>query len=102
MGLRIIYTDANQLQNTLLESVFEIQDIDSGSTIDQYVFIFDVQDFSCVYDAEYLGMAEFMFGPNKLQISDSYIEFYDGQGNQLTDAKALADYVIGDISQYSA
>lgn len=102
MGLRIIYTDANQLQNTLLESVFEIQDIDSGNTINQYIFIFDVQDFSCVFDTEYLGMAEFMFGPNKLQITDSYIEFYDGSGNPVSDPKSLADYVIGDVSQYSA
>jgi len=43
-----------------------------------------------------------MFGPNKLQITDSYVEFFDGGGNQVSDPKALADYVIGDVSQYSA
>lgn len=102
MTLRISYSDAQQLQNTLLQCVFTIEDFDTTNTIQQYNFIFDVQDFSCVYDAEYLGMAEFMFGPNKLQITDSYIEFYDGQGNQLADAKSLADYIIGNISQYSA
>ena len=64
MGLRIIYSDAQQLQNTLLKCVFTIEDFDTTNTIQQYNFIFDVQDFSCVFDIEYTGMAELMFGPN--------------------------------------
>lgn len=102
MGLRITYNNAVQLQNTFIQCQFFIDDIDAGTTIQDYVFIFDVQDFSCVYDAEYTGMAELMFGPNKLQITDSYVEFFDGGSSQVADAKALADYVIGDVSQYSA
>jgi hypothetical protein len=102
MGLKITYSDAIQLGNTLLRCPFAIEDIDTGDPIQSYYFIFDVQDFSCVYDTEYIGMAELMFGPNKLQITDSYVEFFDGGGNQVSDPKALADYVIGDVSQYSA
>lgn len=102
MTLRITYSDAIQLQNTLLQCVFTIEDFDTTNTIQQYNFIFDVQDFSCVYDTEYTGMAELMFGPNKFQITDSYVEFVDGFGNPVADAKSLADYVIGDVSQYSA
>ena len=101
MPLRITYSDAIQLQNTLLQCIFLIEDIDTSSPIQEYNFFFDVQDFSCVYDTEYLGMAEMMFGPNKLQITDSYVEFVDGAGNPVADAKALADYIIGDVSQYS-
>jgi hypothetical protein len=102
MGLKITYSDALQLQNTLIRCSFAIEDIDTGDPIQSYYFIFDVQDFSCVYDTEYIGMAELMFGPNKFQITDSYVEFFDGGGNQVSDPKALADYVIGDVSQYSA
>ena len=102
MGLRITYGDATQLQNTLLQCNLYVDDIDTSNRIQDYVFIFDVQDFSCVYDTEYLGMVELMFGPNKLQITDTYLEFIDGGANPVADAKALADYVIGDISQYSA
>lgn len=102
MGLVISYNDAIQLQNTLLQCVFTIEDFDTAATIQQYNFIFDVQDFSCVFDTEYTGMAELMFGPNKLQITDSYMVFNDGAGNPVADAKSLADYVIGDVSQYSA
>ena len=101
MGLRITYSDAIQLQNTLLKCNLYVDDIDTGNRIQDNIFIFDVQDFSCVYDTQYLGMAELMFGPNKFQITDSYVEFFDGQGNQVADAKSLADYVIGDVSQYS-
>lgn len=102
MGLRILYNNALQLQNTLIQCVVEIIDIEIGDTIDEYYFIFDVQNFSCVFDNEYLGMAELMFGPNKFQITDSYLEFFDGTGNPVADAKSLADYIIGDVSQYSA
>jgi len=102
MGLRITYTNASQFQNTLINCILIIEDIDTGYTIQEYNFIFDVQDFSCIFDTEYLGMAEFMFGPNKFQITDTYVEFFDGGGNQVSDPKALADYVIGDVSQYSA
>jgi hypothetical protein len=102
MGLKIEYKDATQLQNTLIKSTFIIDDIDTGNTIQEYNFIFDVQDFSCVFDTEYIGMAELMFGPNKFQITDSYVAFYDGQGNQVADAKSLADYINSDVSQYSA
>ena len=102
MGLSITYRDAQQLQNTFIQCRFDIYDIDTGTPIQEYNFFFDVQDFSCVYDTEYLGMVELMFGPNKLQITDSYTEFYDGQSNQVADAKSLADYIIGDVSQYSA
>lgn len=102
MGLRIIYYDATQFQNTLIQCVFSVEDIDTGSTVNDYFFYFDVQNFSCVFDNEYLGMAELMFGPNKLQITDSYLEFIDGTGNPVADAKSLADYIVGDVSQYSA
>jgi len=102
MALVISYSDATQLQNTLIKCTFIIDDIDTGNTIQDYNFIFDVQDFSCVFDSEYTGMVEFMFGPNKFQITDSYVEFYDGQGNQVADAKSLADYINSDVSQYSA
>lgn len=102
MPLRITYSDAQQLQNTLLQCNLYVDDYDTGNRIQDYYFIFDVQDFSCVYDTEYTGMAELMFGPNKFQITDSYVEFIDGGANPVADAKSLADYVIGDISQYSA
>ena len=102
MGLRITYSDATQLQNTLLQCNLYVDDIDTSNRIQDYFFIFDVQDFSCVFDIEYTGMAELMFGPNKFQITDSYVEFVDGAGNPVADAKSLADYVIGDVSQYSA
>jgi hypothetical protein len=102
MPLRISYSDAIQLQNTLLQCNLYVDDIDTGNRIRDNIFIFDVQDFSCVYDTEYTGMVELMFGPNKFQITDSYLEFIDGAFNPVADAKALADYVIGDISQYSA
>lgn len=102
MGLRIIYYDANQLQNTLVQCSLVVEDIDTGSPVNEYYFYFDVQNFSCVFDNEYLGMAELMFGPNKFQISDSYVEFIDGTDNPVADAKSLADYIVGDVSQYSA
>lgn len=102
MPLRISYSDAQQLQNTLLQCNLYVDDIDTGNRIQDYFFIFDVQDFSCVYDTEYTGMVELMFGPNKFQITDSYAEFFDGGFNQVADAKSLADYIIGDVSQYSA
>lgn len=102
MGLRITYNNAMQLQNTLIKCNFLVEDIDTGSPIQEYNFFFDVQDFSCVYDMEYTGMVELMFGPNKLQITDSYQEFFDGGGSQVVDAKSLADYTINDIAQYSA
>lgn len=102
MTLRIVYSDAQQLQNTLLQCVFTIEDFDTTNTIQQYNFIFDVQDFSCVFDTEYTGMVELMFGPNKFQITDSYVEFFDGGFNQVADAKSLADYIVSDVSQYSA
>ena len=47
-------------------------------------------------------MVELMFGPNKFQITNSYMEFIDGTGNPVADAKSLADYIVGDVSQYSA
>ena len=102
MGLRILYNDALQLQNTLIQCLFIVEDIDTTIVVNEYVFYFDVQNFSCVFDNEYLGMAEMMFGPNKFQISDSYVEFIDGTGNPVADAKSLADYIVGDVSQYSA
>jgi hypothetical protein len=102
MGLRILYYDASQYQNTFLQCNLAIQDIDTGNTVNDYYFYFDVQNFSCVFDNEYLGMVELMFGPNKFQITDSYLEFIDGTGNPVADAKSLADYIIGDVSQYSA
>lgn len=102
MGLRISYNDAQQLQNTLLQCNLVVEDIDTGNWIQSYYFIFDVQEFSCVYDTEYLGMVELMFGPNKLQITDSYQQFFDGFYSPVADAKALADYIISDVSQYSA
>lgn len=102
MGLRITYSDAQQLQNTLIKCTFVIDDIDTAITIQEYNFIFDVQDFSCVYDTEYIGMAELMFGPNKFQITDSYVEFFDGGGNQVSDPNTLAGYVVNDVSQYNA
>lgn len=102
MGLRISYNDAQQLQNTLIKCSFLIVDIYTLNIIQEYFFIFDTQDFSCVFDNEYTGMVELMFGPNKFQITDSYVEFFDGAGNLVADAKSLADYVIGDVSQYSA
>lgn len=101
MGLRITYSNAQQLQNTLVQCTFVIDEI-GGDPIQEYNFIFDVQDFSCVYDTEYTGMAELMFGPNKFQITDSYVDFLDGAGNPVADPKSLADYVISDVSQYSA
>ena len=101
MGLKITYSDAQQLQNTLIQCSFAIEDIDTGDPIQSYYFIFDVQDFSCVNDNEYIGMAELMFGPNKFQITDSYVEFFDGGGNQVTDAMTLAQYVVNDVSQYN-
>jgi len=102
MGLRIKYNIAFQLQNTLIKCLFIVEDIDTNNVVNEYVFYFDVQNFSCVFDNEYLGMVELMFGPNKFQITDSYLEFIDGTGNPVADAKSLADYVIGDVSQYSA
>jgi hypothetical protein len=102
MGLRIIYYDATQLQNTLVQCSLFVEDIDTSIVVNEYYFYFDVQNFSCVFDNEYLGMAELMFGPNKFQITDSYIEFIDGTANPVADAKSLADYIIGDVSQYSA
>lgn len=99
--MRITYNNAQQLQNTLLRCSFAIEDINTAITIQEYYFIYDVQDFSCVYDTEYLGMVELMFGPNKFQITDSYVEFIDGAGNPVSDPKSLADYVIFDVSQYS-
>lgn len=102
MGLRISYRGATQLQNTLIKCTFIIDDIDTGNTIQDYNFIFDVQDFSCVFDSEYTGMVEFMFGPNKFQITDTYLEFIDGGANPVSDAKSLADYINSDVSQYSA
>jgi hypothetical protein len=102
MGLRILYNNATQLQNTLIQCTVEIIDIEINNTIDEYYFIFDVQNFSCVFDNEYPGMVELMFGPNKFQITDSYIEFWDGNSNPVADPKSLANYIIGDVSQYSA
>ena len=102
MGLRIIYINAQQYQNTLIQCGFSIEDIDTTIVVNEYYFYFDVQNFSCVFDTEYLGMAELMFGPNKFQITDSYLEFIDGTGNPVGNAKSLADYIIGDVSQYSA
>jgi hypothetical protein len=102
MGLKIIYFDALQLQNTLVQCSLVVEDIDTGSTVNEFSFYFDVQNFSCVFDNEYLGMVELMFGPNKFQITDSYLEFWDGTGNPVADPKSLANYIIGDVSQYSA